>query len=180
MSFIPVSYSENAGFTLVEIMIVIIIIGILATIGMGGFQSSQLKGRDAERKSDLKQIANSLETYYNDKGEYPLSSAGKIAGCNGGNVCEWGAQFSDENDTVYMIALPEDPRSNLEYYYDSPDGRSYQLYARLENTLDAAVPTDVNDVAQVYATTVCGADACNYGIASSNTTPVAGKSLVAD
>ncbi|MGB9706948.1 MAG: type IV pilin protein, partial [Microgenomates group bacterium] len=59
------------GFTLIELLVAVAILGILATVGLGSFQSSQMKGRDARRKSDLSQIQKALEMYYNDKGAYP-------------------------------------------------------------------------------------------------------------
>ena len=169
----------QSGFTLIEILIVMVIIGILATLGAGSFQSSQIKGRDARRKSDLKQIVNSLEVYYNDRKTYPLGSDGLIAGCAGLTPCSWGEQFSDENDTIYMVVLPSDPKSSLSYHYES-DGTSYQLYARLENNLDMAVPKDAQDASQVFSGLACGSLECNYGVASSNTTPEAGRTLVTE
>jgi general secretion pathway protein G len=170
----------QAGFTLIEILIVMIVIGILVTISIGSFSSAQQKGRDTKRKSDLKQISNSLDVYFNDKGSYPLSSSGRLQGCNGDQNCDWGDTFQDENSTVYMVELPSDPRSNLEYRYESSDGRSYQLYARLENTLDRDVPKTGSDEPQIYNGLSCGDVDCNYGISSSNTSPDDGRSLVVE
>jgi general secretion pathway protein G len=169
----------SPGFTLMELLIVMVIIGILSTLGLGSFQSSQQKGRDSKRKSELKQIGVALEAYYNDHSQYPLGTAGLIDGCNGGSSCAWGAQFVDDKGTVYMVELPTDPKDNGQYYYDS-DGTYYQLYARLENTLDQSVPTDVNDDPQVYSSLDCGDFECNYGVSSGNTTPDANRVLVVE
>ncbi len=117
--------SSQAGFTLMEILIVMVIIGILATLGFGSFMSSQQKGRDARRKSDLSQVSRALEAYYNDKGSYPLSTGdGKIIGCGPATLkaeCDWGDAFSEPvtgyNDTVYMVQLPTDPRSPSQNYF---------------------------------------------------------------
>lgn len=162
-----------------ELLIVMVIIGILSTIGLGSFQSSQQKGRDSKRKAELKQIGVALEAYYNDHGEYPLGSAGLIAGCNGGATCAWGDQFVDENGTIYMVTLPEDPRESNEYFYDS-DGSYYQIYARLENTLDVDISTDVNDNPQVFSGVQCGELECNYGTSSGNVTPATGRVISAE
>lgn len=168
------------GFTLIELLVVMAIIGIISVLGVGSFISSQQKSRDSRRKSDLKQISLALEAYYNDAGEYPASSPSfTILGCNGGAECSWGDEFVDANGTSYMISLPADPVSNYAYHYES-NGTSYQLYARLENNQDPQVPKDVNDDPQVYSNVLCGTVDCNYGTASSNTTPTAGRSLVTE
>jgi len=67
---------KNFGFTLMELLIVIAILGLLATIGLGSFRTSQMKGRDAQRKSDLSQIQKALEMYYNDYSGYPAAITG--------------------------------------------------------------------------------------------------------
>lgn len=174
------TYSRQRGFTLIEILVVMVIIGILATLGVGSFQTSQQKSRDARRKSDLRQIGLALEAYYNDYGQYPLSTAdNRINGCAGG-ACTWGEQFADANGTVYMVQLPEDPKTTFTYYYYAPSPTEYQLYARLENNLDQSVPTDAQNNPQVYQNLDCGAYTCNYGTSSVNTTPATGQTLVDD
>jgi type II secretion system protein G len=172
--------TSQAGFTLIEILVVMVIIAIVAAIGLGSFQSSQLKGRDASRKSDVAQIGSALETYYNDVGQYPTDTGGLINGCSGGSTCAWGDTFADANGTTYMIEIPTDPRTTSSYYYASVDGTSYQIYARLENTLDKDIAEDVSENKLEYSGLACGAAGnCNYGISSSNTTPATGRSLVA-
>jgi prepilin-type N-terminal cleavage/methylation domain-containing protein len=53
------------GFTIVELIIVITIMGILLILGVVNLSSSQISSRDAERKSDVESIAMHLETFYN-------------------------------------------------------------------------------------------------------------------
>lgn len=170
----------NQGFTLIEILVVMVIIGVIAVLGISNFQSSQLKARDTARKSDLRQITTALEAYYNDYGSYPLDINGEIAGCVGGTACSWGQPFVDDNGTTYMVALPIESRDNSSYYYSSIDGRSFQLYARFENTLDQLVPKNGSDVPQVYSGTDCGDLTCNYGVSSSNVTPATGRTLITE
>lgn len=169
----------NKGFTLVELLVVMAIMGILAVITLSNFSTSQAKGRDAQRKSDLKQIGIALEAYYADHGEYPVSgastNAGKIMACDdsSGNcttasyptACNWGGaisrQFCDKSNTVYMKEIPNDSVSSRQYYYIS-DKKSWQLYAVLENTKDLdklTTPKTFNSV--IYT----------FGIASSNAKP---------
>ncbi|MBU0975099.1 type II secretion system GspH family protein [Patescibacteria group bacterium] len=162
------------GFTMIELLIVIVILGILSVIGLGAFTSAQTKSRDSHRKSSLSGIATALEVYYNDYGGYPTGSAsGDIEGCGVGGVvaCSYGSIWQDDNGTTYMVQIPEDAGSNL-FFYDS-NGTSYIIYARLENVHDKAVPQS-GGAPGVYSAVLaglgCGGEGCNYGIASSNTT----------
>ncbi len=158
---------RTEAFTLIELLIVIAILGILATIGIISFTSSQAKGRDAKRKTHLSQIAQALELYYNDKGKYPnVDASGNIRGCgtDAVNTCTWGASaFSNTTTgTIYMTELPTDPSSYRYYYIGTSSGTTYKLYAYLENSKDQSIiETDYS----------CGSVNCNYGISSANTTP---------
>lgn len=158
---------KNKGFTLVELLIVIVILGLLSTIGIGSFISSQKKGRDARRKADLESITRAMELYYNDNDQYPGSSGGLIQGCDG-SACSWNQIWDDQSGGVtYMVQLPTDPGGST-YSYSAPaDGSYYILYARLENTQDADIPAGPTGPG-VYSGTNCGSDACNYAITSSN------------
>ena len=59
------------GFTIIELLIVIAIIGILATLVLTNFQGAQAKGRDTVRTSDINSIYQKLEEFYNENGGYP-------------------------------------------------------------------------------------------------------------
>ena len=165
---------KQAGFTLVDVLIVDVILALLATLGLGSFRSAQSKSRDARRKADLQSMQAALEMYINDKGQYPLSDAnGNILGCgeDGALTCGWGGSWEDGLGTVYMTELPADPYTG-QYFYDS-DGVSYRVYARLENEKDKDIPTGAQGEAQRYTTpgsSGCLAGGCNYGKPSSNTT----------
>jgi len=172
------NYKNNgAGFTLVELLVVITILGILATIGLTVFASAQVRSRDSQRKSDLKQLSNALEVFYSDYAKYPDSSSGQIEACGYnsatkvGAVCVWGSgEFRDTDGsgtikTVYFTTLPKDPSSGSNYYYrivDSGTNQKFQLFAHLENTQDPGLITTS------YS---CGNSNCNFAITSANTTP---------
>ena len=159
------SRSRQKGFTLIELLIAIVIISVLVGIGITSFITSQIKARDSQRKSDLANIARSLEMYYNDKGRYPDATGGLV------NGIEWGGEFSDDTvvgGAVYMVKLPSDPGANTYYYTIEVNGTAFRLYALLENEKDRAVPLDGDGFPTIYADTDCGEAACNYGIASTN------------
>jgi prepilin-type N-terminal cleavage/methylation domain-containing protein len=61
---------KQSGFTIIELLIVIAIIGILATLVLTNFQGAQAKGRDTVRKNDINSLYQKLEEYYNENGSY--------------------------------------------------------------------------------------------------------------
>jgi prepilin-type N-terminal cleavage/methylation domain-containing protein len=61
------------GFTLIEILVVVTIIGILSVLVIVNTQDTRAKARNAKRKADLHSISSGLETYYADNNGYPFS-----------------------------------------------------------------------------------------------------------
>ncbi len=62
------------GFTLVELMIVITVIAILATIAVVTFTRVQKTARDSKRKEELRSIVTALQGYYSEKSVYPVQN----------------------------------------------------------------------------------------------------------
>jgi prepilin-type N-terminal cleavage/methylation domain-containing protein len=114
---------NKKGFTLIELLIVVAVIGILASVVLVGLGPVQKQGRDARRISDLRQVQNGLELYYNANGKYPPNSA------------DWDA-FSNNLKTGTGISnVPKDPRSpDTKYqYWTNSDQTSYCIGAKLED-----------------------------------------------
>ncbi len=65
------SIRKQAGFTIVELLIVIVVIGILAGLVVTTFSGIQQKARDTERETDVKALHGQLEAHYAQTGYYP-------------------------------------------------------------------------------------------------------------
>jgi type II secretion system protein G len=176
--------ASQSGFTLMELMIVMVILGILATMVIGAFLASQKKGRDTRRKSDLAQLEKSLEMFNADNGFFPKSHNGMIAGCNDASHtgpdnmvdCAWDSKTSwyltvNGQTVTYQEQMPTDPKKDntgasvQHYYYDAvldpadPTNKkaiSYQLYSLLEDPDDhQALTFDNNQHIETYLGTNC-------------------------
>lgn len=88
------NYSQKRAFTLVELMVVISIIGVLSAIVYANFGTSRTGARDAERKSDLRNLQSAIEQYRLKKGTYP--QAGCVAA---------GSMSSEKTCPVYIVGL---------------------------------------------------------------------------
>jgi general secretion pathway protein G len=131
--------TSKAGFTLVELLLVIAIIGILASVISVNFVGIRQRARDSQRKSDIRQIQSAVELYRVDNGSYPVrTSTYRI---NSGSTCPAVEAFIDSG-TTYMSKVPCDPSGSSGYnagnYYYSSDasGTTYLMSSCLENAND--------------------------------------------
>jgi len=81
------------GFTLIELMIVVSIVGILATIAVPSYQSSLIKARETVLRQDLFTLRELLDHHRADKGKYPPSLDALVT-------------------AGYLRSLPKDPFTN--------------------------------------------------------------------
>ena len=93
------------AFTLVEMLIVIVIIGILIASLMPRMQSAQWRARDVARKNDLAQIQTAIITSQTDKWEWPQFNSGR----NWMNVDD----IKTELLTAWMSSVPTDPNGSI-------------------------------------------------------------------
>lgn len=102
------------GFTLVELLIVIVVIGILAAITLVAYNGVQQKARDASRQSALNTIEKGLEMYYIANGSYPSSGNSPSTAMSSGvwlttADTSWGVLAAALKP--YITPLPSDPTS---------------------------------------------------------------------
>ncbi len=107
---------NQKGFTIIELLVVIVIIGILVALALPNLFSAQARGRDSDRKNELKNLQQKLETYYGDNDAYPDA----LADLNP-------APTTDEST---------DPKGVAYVYAPAADAQSFTLTADLENDED--------------------------------------------
>ena len=112
------------GFTLIEMLIVVAIIAILASVFLVGLRGFRAGAYDSRRISDLQKMQSYLEIYYTKNRAYP-------------NVSTWSdLQTTLINAGVGVTAIPNDPISGNKYDYgiDNSDFQSYVLGARFSTS----------------------------------------------
>lgn len=105
---------EKRGFTLIELLVVIAIIGILSSVVFSSISNARMKGRDARRVADLKQIALALELYFDANGQYPSVFGYPL---NTGSYYDYSDDPTSWGDLQtklqpYIPKLPKDPINN--------------------------------------------------------------------
>lgn len=102
------------AFTLVEMLIVIVIIGILIASLMPRMQSAQGRARDVARKNDLAQIQTAIITSQQDRGSYPGMESGGADNTSLNYARQW-ISISDIKKTLlnaWMSSVPTDPNKS--------------------------------------------------------------------
>ncbi|MHB1316433.1 MAG: type II secretion system protein [Minisyncoccota bacterium] len=130
---------KKRGFTLVELMVSISIIGLLSTIVFASFSQAQKKARTAKIVSDLKQMQVALEYYYSVNKAYPIVTTGTwISECKEAEPA--GTNIIPGLVPYYINKIPTAPRSSPNpgsnrnlwedcYVYRSSDGTWYAFIA---------------------------------------------------
>lgn len=106
----------EAGFSLLELLVVISIIGILLAIGAVGFTAAQRRGRDARRRADMQAWQDALEQLYAEETDY---DGDPDNGCQAAVTANMNGE------------APTDPKPSQSYTTDCDDDE-YCLCATLE------------------------------------------------
>lgn len=133
-----IKYSgRKGGFTLMELLVVIVIIGFLATAISASLGDARVKARDVRRKADLDSLRSAIELYNDANSQYPGSSDTTTG--------DWTPAFKTQLAS-YLSLPPKDPlQNNGSRYYgfykigSAPDpscDNTYTLLMYLEATSD--------------------------------------------
>ncbi len=110
---------KQSGFTIVELLIVIVVIAILAAITIVAYNGIQQRARDSQRKSAVAAIQKALEMYRVDNGGYPTCVANvtyQVGGARTSCSAE-SAAFTGSLVPKYLSAVPPDPISIGDYRF---------------------------------------------------------------
>lgn len=133
---------NKTGFTLIELLVVIAIISGLSALLIPNFMGARERARDAQRKSDLKQLQKALEMYRQDQTPpaYPTATSGRF-----GSPVTCNTPLSS-GTTIYINKIPCDPLGPTPYYYYvNNTNLTYELCTCLENLADPE-PTPASDL----------------------------------
>jgi len=125
-------FRSNQGFTLTELIVVIVILSVLSTVGFIRYTGYQSTSRDSTRKADLASLQIALKGHERARGSYPTPSGSQSYAYNGTTVAMAG-KMDDSIDLEKIDTIPVDPITQAGYYY-SVSGRknSHLLAATLE------------------------------------------------
>ncbi len=144
-----VRMEEQRGFTLIELMVVVSIIALIATIIIPNFIHARQEAQVATSEANLKQIATSLELYYADKDDYPAGTALAVT-----PIDLYGAATNP-----YLEQTPIDPVDGQDYSYTHGGGVAT---GNASYVIDAPGAYD--------ATSLSNLGICPFGTAAGNTT----------
>lgn len=114
-------WASKRGFTIVELIVVITVIAILATIVIVSYSSVQKSSRDSQRKSDVTQVKIALEKYYADNGQFPAVCSAD------GTACNISSLATPLNP--YIQSIPIDPSGTANAYQYVRGGTNGNAYA---------------------------------------------------
>ena len=126
---------KPTGFTVVEMIVVVVIIGVLASITLVSYTSIQQKARDNTRTSDIAAVQKALEKYRADNGVYPRAvvSAGVFGNDNQGYAL---TTLETVLTPKYILTLPTAPSGTAYSYVRGTGGGAYGIRIDYETRTD--------------------------------------------
>lgn len=112
------SQNRSSGFTIVELLIVIVVIAILAAITIVAYNGIQARARDSQRKNAVATIQKALELYHTDNGGYPTCTGTTYFAGNTRSSCSTAdVNFVNMLSPKYLNKVPSDPTNAGDYYF---------------------------------------------------------------
>ena len=165
---------NKKAFTLIELMVIIVILGLLASIILVATNEVRFKARDARRASELNEVAKALEAYYTEKGHYPdyndkvdleqnwadmineLKTSGIISRITAKSLMAF---------TGPVGASIQDPLfpDRTYYYVPSLNNQSYRIRAKFEKIDNSLLDTSLQGEF-LYEGQTTGDDACDVSL----------------
>ena len=129
--------NREGGFTLIEMVIVIVVIGILMGVAFQSVSGFQQNARDTRRLADLKKTQTFLELYYGKCGHYPTTGACGTPTAAAGTLTWMGTTGNTLQNRLSEVVnasdVPDDPLTALNYTYrHSGSGTEYVIAADTE------------------------------------------------
>ena len=115
------------GFTFIEILVVVTVIGLLASISMLILSGARARSRDAKRVSDVQIIRAALEQHWLEKASYPASAGFVNLGSGSAAQLTTNGLESVTGTGVIYLTLPVGPNANEYYQYQSTLFNGYAL-----------------------------------------------------
>lgn len=104
---------SKSGFTIVELLIVIVVIAILASITLVSYNGTQKRARDARRIADAGKITDALDLYYLQNGSFPTNTLDGITGSWEKSSNQPAGKFMEYLATYgFTTEAPRDPINN--------------------------------------------------------------------
>ena len=118
--------TSRAGFTLIELMIVVAIIGILAAIAIPAFTGSARKAKNSEAMLQLNRLGKGAKSYHNAQTSFPQGIAAVLPGANGSACTGPGKKFAVDStwaaDSSWVsLGFQIDEPNLFTYHYTSSD-----------------------------------------------------------
>lgn len=131
--------TAKKGFTLLELLVVISIIGILMAFGVVAYSTAQQKSRDAKRIADIKAMQNGFE-------QYASAHSGLYAAC----------ATMKADTSIFPGGAPVDPKTELDYDCEANlTNATYCICATLDTTIGNATDSDCTGLGTANSAYYC-------------------------
>ncbi|HYG83992.1 MAG TPA: type II secretion system protein [Verrucomicrobiae bacterium] len=117
---------NRSGFTVLEVIVTLAIIGILLTIGVVSYTGYQMRTRDTAREASARIIANALEDYYNRNGEYP--NVGTMISTDPEDVDHLANTLRVDQKALLTPSAPSGTLNSIVNFASTPDSTANDVF----------------------------------------------------